>query len=512
MQKFRKVISILLAALLLSSCFGAVVAVADIVDPEQPIADWPYGHYPQIYVQGFESKRIYYKDDPEHKSLLFPIDTNRLLGNFMNYSKYASEALEKNDPRLAYNIVYGALWDSFGATALKPDGITMQDEVTVDPTYLQFDYVYGEYSFRYDTRLDPVDAAKELRTYVEWVKAHSRQDKIELVGSSYGTSVVVAYLAEYGYEDIDSVVLCVPSLEGVNFVGELFCGTFNFDPDAVEAFAGGMLGDETIQLLLDVMNDLGMLDVLLDFMLEPALKLAVLNALEDIIHDIFATHPAMWAFIEDEYFYEALENVYGEDWNEDTEEYHQLVDKVVYFHENIKVKDREIIQAAVDGGVHFNVIAKYNEAPFPFSKDGNFTGDGFVDLENASLGATVAMNGETLPEDYTQAQLTEYDLISPDRVIDASTCLLPFNTWFIKDLAHGEKPDYYYAVINRILYEDLDVFTSDTLPQFVKNTGDAIVPLEEEEKEPEMSLLEKLGALIRNFFDMIVNAIKGLFA
>ena len=67
-------------------------------------------------------------------------------------------------------------------------------------------------------------------------------------------------------------------------------------------------------------------------------------------------------------------------------------------------------------------------------------------------------------------------------------------------------------MINRILYEDLDVYTSDTLPQFVKNTGDAIVPLEEEEKEPEMSLLEKLGALIKKFFDMIVNALKGLFA
>lgn len=512
MKKFRKVISILLAALLLSSCFGAVVAVADIVNPDEPIPEWPYGHYPQIYVQGFESKWIYYKDDPAHKSLLFPVDTDRLLGNFMNYSKYAGEALEKNDPRLVYNIVYGALWDSFGATALKPDGITMQDNVTVDPTYLQFDYVDGEYTFKYDARLDPVDVAKELRTYVEWVKAHSRQDKIELVGSSYGTSVVVAYIAEYGYDDIDSVVLCVPSLEGVNFVGELFSGSFNFDPDAVEAFAGGMIPDENIKLLLSIMNDLGFLDILLGFLVEPVLNLAVMNALEDIIHDIFATHPAMWAFVEEEYFYEALENVYGDDWNEDTEEYRELIDKVIYFHENIKVRDREIIQNAVDGGLHFNVIAKYNKAPFPFSEDGNFTGDGFVDLENASLGATVAMNGETLPDDYTQAKLTEYDFISPDRVIDASTCHLPFNTWFIKDLAHGEKPEYYYDVINRILYEDLDVFTSDTLPQFIKNTGDAIVPLEEEEKEPELSLLKKLTTFIRNIFNMLIEAIKGLFA
>ncbi len=511
MQNFRKVISVLLAALMFSAGFG-VLAGADIVDPDTPVAEWPYGHKPQVYVQGFESKWVYYKDDPEHNSLLFPVDIDRLLGNFMNYSKYTNEALAKKDPRLVYNIVYGALWDSFGATALKPDGITMQDEVTVDPTYLQFDYADGEYTFKYDARLDPVDVAKDLHTYLEWVRKHSGQEEIELVGSSYGTSVVVAYIAEYGYDGIDSVVLCVPSLEGVNFVGELFSGSFNFDPDAVEAFASGMIADETVQLLLGIMNDLGMLDVLLALLVEPVLNVAVMNALEDIIHDIFATHPAMWAFVEDEYFYDALENVYGSDWNEDTEEYHELIDKVIYFHENIKVKDREIIQDAVAGGVHFNIIAKYNKAPFPFSEDGNFTGDGFVDLANASLGATVAMNGETLPADYTQAELTDYSFISPDRVIDASTCLLPFNTWFIKDLAHGEKPNYYYEVINRILYEDLDVFTSETLPQYVKNTGDAIIPLEEEEAEPEMNVFEKIIALFKNLFKMLVDAIKGMFA
>ncbi len=512
MQGFRKFVSVILVSLILFGCFGFVFAGAKVVDPNEPLESWDYGHLPQIYVQGFESKWVYYKDDPEQNSLLFPVDTDRLLGNFMNYSKYTDEAIANKDPRLAYNIVYGALWDSFGATALKPDGVTMQDEVTVDPDQLHFSPSDGEYTFKYDARLDPVDIAHTLHEYIDWVRRHSGQEKFELVGSSYGTSVVVAYLYLYGWEEFDSVVLCVPSLEGVNFVGQLFSGSFDFDPDAVEAFVTGMVADDTIQLLLSVMNELGMLDAVLALLVEPALSLAVMNALEDIIHDIFATHPAMWAFVEDRYFYDALENVYGDDWNEDTEEYRELIDKVIFFHEEIKTKDREIISNAVNDGLHFNVISKYNKAPFPFSEDGNFTGDGFVSLENASLGATVAMNGETLPEDYTQAKLTEYSLISPDRIIDASTCLLPFNTWFIKDLAHGEKPDYYYQVINRILYEDLDVFKSETLPQFVVNTGDAIVPLEEQEQEAEMTLFEKIIALFKNLFNMLVDALKGMFA
>lgn len=504
MQSFKKVLSIVLATVMLLCSFGTTLAFAAI--------EWNFDHLPQIYVQGFESKWVYFKDDPEKNSLLFPVDTDRLLGNFGNYASYVDEAIAKKDPRLVYNIVYGALWDSFGPTALKPDGVTMQDEVAVDATELRYDSDAGEYTFKYDARLDPVDVAHELHEYVGWVKEHSGQDRFELVGSSYGTSVVVAYLAVYGWEDIDSVVLCVPSLEGVNFVGELFSGSFNFDPDAVEAFASGMIGDETIQLLLSLMNDFGMLDVLLALVVEPLLQVAVMNALEDIIHDIFATHPAMWAFVEDRYFYDALENIYGDDWDKDSEEYHLLIDKVIYFHEEIKMKDREILQAAMDDGVHCNIICKYNKAPFPFSEDGNFTGDGFVDLENASLGATCAMNGKTLPADYTQALYSDYNFMSPDGVIDASTCFMPFNTWFIKDLAHGEKPSYYYEVINRILYEDLDVFTSDTLPQFLSNTGDAIVPLEEEERAEEMNLFEKLIAFFKNLFNMLVDAIKGMFA
>lgn len=504
MKKLRKILCTALSALMLFTSVGATLGSAAEIQ-------WNYDHLPQIYVQGFESKWVYYKDDPEQNSLLFPVDTDRLLGNFANFGEYAEEAIKKGDPRLIYNIVYGALWDSFGATALKPDGITMQDEVTVDETTLRFDEDDGEYTFKYDARLDPVDVAHELHTYIGWVKEHSGQEKFELVGSSYGTSVVVAYLAIYGCEEFDSVVLCVPSLEGVNFVGELFSGSFNFDPDAVEAFANGMISDETISVLLSVLNDTGILDLLLALVVEPVLYVAVLGALEDIIHDIFGTHPAMWAFVEDKYFYDALENIYGKDWNEDTEEYHQLIDKVVYFHEEIKMKDREILMDAVNKGVHVNVICKYNKAPFPFSEDGNFTGDGFVDLENASLGATVAMNGETLPEGYTQKLYPEYNFLSPDGVIDASTCLLPFNTWFIKDLAHGEKPSRYYAFINRILYENPDVFSDETLPQYVIDTGDAIVPLTETEEEPEMNFFEKIVFLFKKLFEMLSDAIKGMF-
>ena len=496
MNTFRKIISFVLVA---ATLFG-IAAVAGSAEE--------YDHLPQIYVQGFESKDVYYKDDPEKKPLLFPVDVDRLLGNAAKFTDYAKNSIEDLDPAIIYNYLYGVMWDTFGMTALGTDGYTMNELVTVDETQLNYDGD-GEYTFKYDARLDPVDIAKELHEYVGWVQEHSGSRKYELIGSSYGSSVVIAYLNEYGWEDIDSVLICVPSMEGINFVGELFSGSFHFDPDAVEAFANSMIGDEDIQLLISALNKSGILDALLALCVEPALKVAITRALKDVIHDIFATHPAMWAFVEDKYFYDALEYIYGKNYNDDSHEYAVLIDKVTYYHENVMVRDREIIADAVADGIKFNVICKYNQAPFPFSREGNFMGDGFVSLKNASLGATTCMNGETLPEGYTQARLTDYNFLSIDGCIDASTCALPFNTWFIKNMAHGEKPGTYYKLLNEIVYRDLDVFTDPDIPQFLQlNDDDSITPLEETEQEEEMSLFEMVITLLKKLFSIISDAIK----
>ncbi len=497
MNLFRKVISLVLVAATLFS----LVAVAGSAES--------YDHLPQVYVQGFESKEIYYKDDPEKNPLLYPIDTDRLLGNAAKIGDYVKESLGNLDPAIIYNYVYGFMWDTFGMTALGTDGYTMNELVTVDETELNYDGD-GKYVFKYDSRLDPVDIAKELKEYIGWVKEDSGSDRFELVGSSFGTSVVLAYLNEYGWDDVDTVLLCVPSVEGINFVGELFSGSFNFDPDAIESFAGSMIDDENIMMLISVLNQCGILDLVLACAVEPLLKVALTRALHDVIHDILATHPAMWAFIEDEYFYDALKYIYGKNYKDASHEYAVLINKVIYYHENIKVKDRELLTKVMNDGIGVNVICKYNMPPFPLSEDGNFMGDGFVELTKASFGCTTSMFGETLGEGYKQAKLNEYNLLSVDGCIDASTCFIPLNTWFISGMNHGDKNDDYYALIADILYNDINVFSNPEHPQFLQlnEDEDTLSPLEKPEPKEEMSFFEMVITLIKNLFNIIVEAIK----
>ncbi len=505
MKTLKKTICLLLSCLMLLSCFSAFAFAAD------------YDHLPQIYVEGIDSKRIYYKDDTEQEhGLFYPIDGERLLSNLVKYEKYIKQAILDENPNILRNYLYLWMQDCFGMIALDKDGYTMSDEVMVNETTLNYKG-NGKYVFKYDSRLSPVDIAKELHEYVGWVQQHSGSERFELAGSSYGSAIVVAYINDYPEmkQYIDSIVLCVPSVNGVEFASELFSGEINLDPDAITSFVEDSVSNDDIVLLLKVLNKTGTLGAVLEAAVEPALRVALTDALRDVIHDIFGTFPSMWSFVDHEHFYTALENIYGEDYADPDHEYAVLINKLIDYHERIMVNAYDIVETAVADGVKMNIICKYGNTTIPLSKNGDIMGDGFVSLEKASFGATSGMNNKKLPENYMQALYPEFNFISPENCIDASTGLLPFNTWYIRGLGHGEKSDQYYDLINTVLYDDLDVFTSDVYPQYLEvpeYDDEALVPMtaDASEEEKETSWLRDFLKLISNVLAMLVEKLKSL--
>lgn len=508
----KKVLSLILSLLMIFSCVSVATVSAYSAD-----------HLPQIYVEGLDSKRIYYKEDTaEENPLFFPIDGNMLLTNLMKYEKYLKEAVTKKDPNLLNT--YISLWmdDCFGDIALEKDGATSSEKVWLPETELN-PYGDNKYVFKFDCRLDPVDIAKELyEVYIPMVQKATGSQKFELVSSSFGTSIVLALVNEYPAvkEDIDSFLLCVPSVNGVNFAGELFSGNFDVDPAALKAFVETNVADDEISLLLSTLLKTGTLDFLLDSMVEPVLKAALLDALKNVVRDIFGTMPAMWTFVDDRYFYDALKYTYGEDYASEDHEYAGLISKITYYHENIKNRTYDIMSDLQASGIHTNIVCKYGNAPIPVSKEGNFLGDGFVAVEMASFGATCTMSGKKFADDYQQAKYPEKNYMSPDWCIDASTCLLPNNTWFIKNLNHGVKTDGYYEMLNTIIYDDLDVFTSERYPQYLivpAEDDEAVVPLAgymestEQEEVKETTWLEDFLAFLKGIFPRLIEWIKGLF-
>lgn len=501
MKTLKKALSIVLALIMLMSCCSAMAFAYEATD-----------HLPQIYIEGFESKQIFHESDTEKKDpLFFPVNADKMISKLMQYEVYLKQAIATGDPDLLYT--YICLWmkDCFGLAALKPDGITSQDGVSAEETTLNC-WGDNKYVFRHDCRLDPVDIAKEFKEYVEWVQRETGSQKYELAASSFGASVAVAYINEYPEEskNIDSLVLCVPSTKGVNFAGELFSGSFDIDPDALQLFVDDMNINSELSLFISVLNKTGTLDAMLDAFLEPALKVALVKALRTVVHDIFGTMPSMWSFVDERYFYGALEYTYG-DYTDPNHEYAGLINRITYYHENILCKAEDILSTAKENGMKVNIITKYGEPPIPISKEGNFTGDGFVALEKASFGATCAMNGEKLPEGYVQKVETGYNMLSPDGCVDASTALLPENTWYIKGLWHGEKSDSYYDLINSILYDDLTI-DNERYPQFLEVGADGLlVPMTEgEEPKKETSWLQDFLTLLPRLLKMLIAKLKAI--
>ncbi len=514
MKKRNVILSLLLTAVLLCGICVPAFASDGYVPYDRD------DHYTQIYIEGLVSKWVTPKDDPT-VSLFAPVDTDRLKAAFGNVKTYLMDAVKKGDPRLAYHAVYDPVYDCFGEAALLPDGITMKDTVTVAPTRL-YEMDGNKFLFQFDPRLDPVDIAKELDDYIQWVKRDGRvtrsryhntvTDTIELVASSYGAEVLLAYLNEYGYDKIDSALLCVPTTGGVRLVSELFTGELTFSASALRQTLQqyNLLSD--YDPLIEVLEKSGALQQVIDHVAQPALKSAVEDALHDLIHDIVGTMPAFWSFIDDEHFDAALDYVFPTD--EDKAEHQLLIDRVRYYHENIFNHTADIINTAVSKGIHFNIVCKYNSAPLPICTNDSALTDGFIPCEEASFGATCAKIGQKLPATYTQQKLTDYNFVSPDRMIDASTGLLPFNTWYIKDLWHGTKCDEYFDLLNRIIYDNLTVFSDETRPQFLQWDGaESLLPLQADTpaQEIQQTIDRSWAGTLLRFLRFLVNMVKKWF-
>ena len=501
----KKIIAVLLSVMII---LGAVsFAVSAVIDDK-------YDHLPQVFVSGFGSKKVYYKDDPEKNSLFYPVPTDKLLKNLENIPSYVLDSAKNGDFDVLYNCIYNLFYDTFEDAVLEKDGFTTKENTAVDPMKLSYDG-NGKYTFNYDSRLDPVDLAHQLHEYIGWVQDDSGSEKIELVGSSYGASIVVAYLNEYEdyRKNIDSVVLCVPSLGGVDLVGQLFAGDVTITPSAFAQFLSSMLGNEDLDLIVSVLRKSGVFDPFITYGLEPVLEMILIDALVAIVRDLVGTCPSIWSFVQDEYFYDALENVYGKNYGSDSHEYAVLIDKLIYYHENVMVRAEEIFDKSVADGVKMNVICKYGRPAVPLSENGNFRSDGVVGLEVSSFGATCSMRDEFLPDDYKQAKHLEYNFLSVDGCIDASTCALPFNTWFIRGLEHSEKISDYHALINAIAYEDLDVFSSEKYPQFLQPSAEnhqKLIPLQPLEEEKETTLIEDVMKLVKRIVEFLIVEIKKL--
>ncbi len=399
------------------------------------------GNTPVVQVRGI-GETLY----DENGNVIFSTD-NIINGILPEIPKLADFLLTQNiDAFVA--AVSNAVNSIFGPVAYDND-MNRDSEVTVDcsnepvEAYMDFEDMGSEetlafmlyeelgenhsYLFVYDWTGNPFDIADDLNDFIQTVKEKSGHDKVALCAESMGGSITNTYLAIYGYDDVETVVMSNSAFNGLEMLGQLFTGNPEIDGDALARLISqsirGNAEYESLLAYLPIFEQLA-------HMANDIFAMAGDRLYAEVLIPIFAYIPSFWCLLPEYNYLEAMDYMLGNAGD-------NLKNFVSSYYDVVASgTDARVDEMVASEDVNYFNVSNYNRYIAPVTPSAKWNSDGVIETYNTSGFATVAEMGETLGDDYVQADYTDKNMISPDNVIDASTCQAPMQTWFIKNLGH----------------------------------------------------------------------------
>ena len=337
-------------------------------------------------------------------------------------------------------------------------------------------YDFYNYQFWYDWRLDPLEIAEQLHAYVADVKAATHCDKVALASACLGGNVLLAYLSLYGTEDLSGFGMLAPLAKGSEFLSQAISGRFHLDMDglnriltdtsAIDRFDMPAFASATIDLL----SKSGVYGALSDSFKKKVYAKVVEGVTSAIAMSTIFTMPCYWGCVADEDFDNAIQYVFGDEGSEKRTQYAGLIEKIENYHETVAKNADALMQSVVDDGVNLAILCKYGFQMVPICEESYLVSDQYVSVRKASFGATTSTIFDTLSDDYIAEQeargLGKY--ISPDKQVDASTCLFPDYTWFTKNATHTLRTDKEVRIMYSVITADRQLTVDDfTCTQFM---------------------------------------------
>ncbi len=458
---------------ILATILAVIIIVCGVLPCFAADSSCTCGQTPIIYVAALGSGSIYLDEGTENEKQLFRPEISDILGEFTPLISAVTQLISTKDYDAFGDVLIPCVNNAFGMLAMDDEG-NSQERVTTEefhPDTADHGIDYSYY-FGYDFRVDPIENAKLLHQYIQEVKEITGHDTVRCRASSMGGVTFMAYLRLYGSKDIETIIFQNCPLQGTAVAGELYNGLVEINKDALLRYAECALPSMDsdflgafLYLLLEMLDGAGVLGDLVGVADKLVINLKD-RVFDEALIPIFATMPGIWSFVPDEYYETAKEFMGLNDGNHSV-----LLEKLDFYHYDVQQSAEELLNQAKADGTNVYIVAGYNMQRTPLVTAYKNTSDGTVDTKYASLGATCADIGEQLPEDYKQAAHKEAWYISPDRMIDASTCILPENTWFIKDMLHStthDGHDEFYRILHES-EEQLTVFDMEEYPQFMQN-------------------------------------------
>ncbi len=349
-------------------------------------------------------------------------------------------------------------------------GIGMGDRLGYDNVYV----------FTYDWRLDPVETSHKLDEFIQTVKANSRKERVSIISEGFGSSIATAYLAEC-YEnataDVDNFVTVNSAALGTSLIGDLFTGrlTQSIMPSKVRATESAFirytndfsdnpvtwfstwLTNYILNRNWETYDFITSINAMMGHVVDPLYD----NYLRDMLKDF----TGLWAMVPVDYYDEAMDFMFMSD-DSTAGDYNSDLQERIQSYKNIQENAAEILVKASSEGININVVSSWDIQLIPIgdnsASDEELFGisaqsDGLIDTYYSSFGGwTIPLNDVGAAAQNKDQRNTEgecenhnhlnavYDTLDPEHsagaichYLDASTCALPDNTWFIRNMKHG---------------------------------------------------------------------------
>ena len=283
------------------------------------------------------------------------------------------------------------------------------------------------YLFIYDWTANPFDIAEDLNRFIQEVKEKSGHDKVSICAESMGGCMTNTYLALYGYDDVENLVMANSAFNGLEMLGQLFIGNPEIDGEALAGLiVQSIYGSAEYASLIPYIPVFEQLALFANDLFEKAGD----RIYEEVLIPVFGYLPSFWCFIPEYHFEEAMEKMLPDAGPE-------LLAFVNEYYEKVASKTGDRVKEMVESeDVNYFCVSNYNKFIAPVTETARWNSDGVIETYNTSGFATVADMGTTLGADYVQAVDMGRNMISPDNIVDASTCQAPMQTWFTKNWGH----------------------------------------------------------------------------
>ena len=449
MKATKKIVCLALAIVMTALAFVMPVVAAD----EAPL----------VIVDGINSTRLYTDFGTENqKEAFFGSDTDieamitdvggAFVGGLVKYGYNNKDfeafgntfipALNKYFEPIAYNTDGPPKHElGFYETKKTISEYTEEERATLFTSFvLETAKKYGEdntYSFSYDWTKSPVEVAKELNTFINYVRAEEGCKKVNVAAMSMGSVIMLSYLAEYGGKRINNCVFASPAWQGTSIVGNLFTGNIEIDIFAVENYLVKSADmSATTHLTAYIISFIASYEGLSHEYfgdINAAIQGVNPYLYRDSIIPLMAGMPGLWSLVPAEDFEAAKKFLFPEGIDPNLE---AIIDP--YY--EIQTNAKQIIEDAEDDGMRFGIVCGYNRQMVPISSEYEQS-DEVIDVKYMTGGATCALYLQAYDDwgqIYTQKNKDGHNHVSWDYKIDASTCMFPEQTWLIKNMSHSD--------------------------------------------------------------------------